>query len=192
MSDDELTGLTVAITAIVYAVVLGLAYLVGAILLHFLFRKIGVRPWRAWVPLLNNATLLQVGGYSGWLALCYLVPGVNLVAVVFTCIAYYRIGKGLRMEDVLNILGIVVGFWVIAALVAGKPYDHRLTGATTRQPDQLEEIAAGRLIDPTVTFHQPQPYGQPPAQPYGRPPAQPYGYPQQPQQYGQQPPQSGF
>ena len=221
MSDEEAAGVALVFTLVIYLVTLAVVYVITGILFHFLFKKIGVRSWRAWVPLVNTAAILQVGGYSGLWALGILVPGLNIVTLVFAWISYYRVGKGLRLDDTLNIVGIVIGFWVILALAAGKPYDHRLTGVQTRQPDQLEEIAAGRLVNAPAggmapgqghygqaqpQYGQPQ-YGQPqqqygqPQQQYGQPqygePQQPFGQPQQQygqpsQQYGQQPPQSGF
>ncbi|MGD7707264.1 DUF5684 domain-containing protein [Microlunatus sp. Y2014] len=205
MTEDEAVGLTVVITMLVYLVAIVITYVITSVLLMMLFKKIGIKPFRAWVPFMNYAALLQVGGNSGWWAAALLVPGLNLVPAIFVLITYYKIGKGLRLDDTINLILVIIGFWIIYALVAGKSYDHRLTGVQTRQPDQLEEIAAGRLVAADVSpgygqphqqqgYGQPQGYGQqPPQQGYGQQPPQ-QGYGQQPPQqgYGQQPPQQGY
>jgi len=186
MSDDEVVAATTAVFVVVYLVTLAIAYVVGALLMHFTFRRLGIASWRAWVPFVNYAAILQAGGYSGWWAAGLLVPGLNIVTVIFAYISYYRLGKGLKLDDTLNILSIIIGFWVIVVLVTKTPFDHRLTGVQTRQPEQLAAIAQGGLIDPAT----PAPgYGYPPPgqaqnpygqqNPYGGPPPQisqnPYG-----------------
>lgn len=177
MSDEEAIGAATAIVVVVYLIAALVGYLVASVLLHFTFRKVGIASWRAWVPFANYAAVLQTGGYSGWWAAGMLVPGLNLVTLVFMCISYYRLGKGLKMDDAVNILGIVVGFWCIVALVTRHPFDHRITGVRTRQPEQLAAIARGGLVDPVAG---PAGYGYARAPQSGPPPQ--WGPPPQPGQ----------
>lgn len=74
-----------------YLVVLLGSYALFAWLFSRIFRKAGVAGWKAWVPVYSSWVLLELGGQAGWLALISLVPGLNIVAAVFLCIAVYNI-----------------------------------------------------------------------------------------------------
>lgn len=181
---DQNESVAALIVAIIYLVSILIGYLISSLLLHHVFKKLGIAQWRAWVPFANSAAVLQAGGNSGWWAAGLLVPGLSIVTVVFLILSYYRLGKGLRIDDTLNVISAVLGFWVIVVLITQRPFDHRFTGVQTRQPEQLAAIAAGGLIDPSV----PAPgfsYGHAPRQQGYQGHPQP-GYPQQ-QGYPQQP-----
>ncbi len=182
-------GIT-AVLVLVYLLIFAAAYVVTGLLYHFLFKKIGIQSWRAWVPIVNTYAILQAGGFNGWWALGVFVPGLNLVTVVFMIMSMFRIGRGLRIEDALNVIMIILGVWTIVVLIAGKPYDHRLTGARTQQPDQQLLISQGGLVNNVDPFppyaaqtmggaygHQQPGYG---TGGYGAPPQGGYGQPQQP------------
>lgn len=84
-------------------------YVWTALALSAMFRKMGEEPWKGWVPLLNIATVLKWGGFSPWLVLLVLFPGLGAVAVwVLLVISAHRINPG---------FGYGAGMTVLAALL---------------------------------------------------------------------------
>ena len=84
-------------------------YVWTALALSAVFRKSGEQPWKAWVPVLNQVVLLQLGGFSGWLFLLILVPFAGpLIVWALLIVACYRINVA---------FGHGVGMTVLAALV---------------------------------------------------------------------------
>lgn len=81
-------------------------YVFYAVMLGKLFKKAGVKSWKAWVPVYNNWIMLQLGGQQGWWAIVAFVPVANLVAAVFMCIAMYHIGLKLGKEGTFVLLAI--------------------------------------------------------------------------------------
>lgn len=87
---------------LLFALFFGIVYFVLAIgiyavcswLLSRVFRKAGIERWKAWVPVYNVWVILEMGGQPGWLALLSLVPAVNVVGLVFVCIAIYHLDAG--------------------------------------------------------------------------------------------------
>lgn len=66
----------------VVQVVLGIAiYVWTALALTAVFRKVGIEPWRAWVPVLNIWELFVLAGMRGWWA-AVLAGGAVLVTIV--------------------------------------------------------------------------------------------------------------
>jgi len=92
LGNDTAAGVIVIIVA--YLVVFGVAVLIGylltAITLMMFFRKVGVKPALAWVPVYNHWKWLQVGSQPGALALLQLVPGAAIVTTVFLIIGMHR------------------------------------------------------------------------------------------------------
>jgi len=88
-------GLLVALIAIlVYCAILLGSYVLFGWMLSRIFRKAGIQPWKAWVPIYNNWVLLEMGGQPGWWSVLAFVPFANFVAVVFLCIAIYHLDAG--------------------------------------------------------------------------------------------------
>ena len=88
-------GLLFALVGIVvYLVVLLGSYALFSWMLARIFRKAGVEPWKAWVPVYNLWVLLEMGGQAGWWAVLTLVPVANVAALVFFCIAIYHLDAG--------------------------------------------------------------------------------------------------
>ena len=103
---DDSTAIGLGMLTFLLIVVL---YVWTALALSAVFRKSGEQPWKAWVPILNQVVLLQLGGFSGWLFLLVLVPFVGPVIVWALLIAAcYRINVA---------FGHGVGMTVLAALV---------------------------------------------------------------------------
>ncbi|MBN9155034.1 MAG: FHA domain-containing protein [Microbacterium sp.] len=98
-----------ATVPIVLSVLLSLAvYVWTAASLHAVFRKAGEQGWKAWVPILNAVTLLQLGRLSGWWVLLILFPPAVIVLWVLLIVAYRRINAD---------FGLGVGMTVLAALL---------------------------------------------------------------------------
>lgn len=100
------TTLMLGASSLALAVVL---YVWFALALAALLRKAGVPAWRAWVPVLNVATILQLGGFSPWFVLLNLVPLFGLIAffVVFV-IAVHRITVGFGGGGGLTVVGAIL------------------------------------------------------------------------------------
>jgi hypothetical protein len=100
---------------ILFALVLSVAfYVINAILLGRIFNKAGVPGWKAWVPVYNGWTLLELGGQQGFWAVLALIPVVNIVAAVFMYIAMYNIGLKLGKEGAFVLLAIFLPIvWLV-------------------------------------------------------------------------------
>ena len=84
-------------------------YVWCALALGAVFAKSGEPRWKAWVPFLNIAALLVLGGIPGWWVLLLVVPGFGAVAVwVLMIVAAHRIGLS---------FGYGGGMTVLAALL---------------------------------------------------------------------------
>ncbi|MEO5920711.1 MAG: DUF5684 domain-containing protein [Pseudolysinimonas sp.] len=92
LGNDTAAGVIVILVA--YLVILGVAllisYLLMSITLMLFFRKVGVTPGLAWVPIYSTWKWLEVGSQPGALALLRLVPGAGLVTSVFLVIGMHR------------------------------------------------------------------------------------------------------
>jgi len=113
MTDSTMVVLGATSFALVVVLYVWLALALAA-----LFRKIGEPVWKAWVPVLNVATVLKVGGFSPWLILLNLVPIFGLIAfaVVFI-VAVHRINTGFGLGAGLTVVGAL--FPVIWASILG-------------------------------------------------------------------------
>jgi hypothetical protein len=96
-------GLLYGLIVTVYLVFLLGFYALNAWFLSLVFRKVGIKRWKAWVPVYNNWVFLELGGQQGWLAILSLIPIASIVAVVFMCIAAYNVGLAFAKE----------GAWVV-------------------------------------------------------------------------------
>ncbi|WP_203581802.1 DUF5684 domain-containing protein [Microbacterium hibisci] len=108
-------------TAAVFGSLISLLLSVGlyvwiALALSAVFRKSGVEPWKAWVPILNAVVVLQLAGLSPWLLLLGLVPVVNIALLVVFVIAIHRINVAFGLGVGMTVLGVLL-FPVWASLV---------------------------------------------------------------------------
>lgn len=78
-----------------------IGYVLTAWFMGKVFKKAGIAPWRAWVPIYNNWVFLELGGFKGYLILLGLfawIPFLGIVAtialIVVMLLAAYRIGAG--------------------------------------------------------------------------------------------------
>ncbi|MDJ1114387.1 DUF5684 domain-containing protein [Microbacterium dauci] len=114
-----------------------------ALALSALFRKLGEEPWRGWVPFLNIATVLKWGGFSPWLVLFSLIPGLGQLAVtVLVVMSAHKLNRGFGYGGGMTALAAllfpvwatIVGFgpapWRGARPVAARPTLPPPTGAS--------------------------------------------------------------
>jgi hypothetical protein len=100
IGNDTAAGVIVILIAyaIFIAVVLLINYVLTGITLMMFFRKVGVTPGLAWVPVYNHWKWLEVGGQPGPISLLQLIPGAAIVPTIFLVIGMYRtdiaFGKG--------------------------------------------------------------------------------------------------
>ena len=115
MTDNEETILLafvaiVAITLIVTFVFVLAWYVIMAVALMTFFRKVGVEPWIAWVPLYSTWKWLEVGGQTGAFALFSLIPYGSIVTSVFLYIGMYRTGIAFGRDTGFFVLGLFLPF----------------------------------------------------------------------------------
>lgn len=115
--------------------VIGIAlYVWTALALSALFRKIGEESWKGWVPFLNQATVLKWGGFSPWLILLLLVPGLGAVAVlVLTIVSAHRINPGFGYGTGMTVLAAFL-FVVWASILGFGPASWRGARPATAAP----------------------------------------------------------
>ena len=99
------------------SLVIGIAlYVWLALALAATFRKMGEDTWKGWVPFLNYATVLKWGGFSPWLILLALIPGLGVVAVFI--LRLMRTDLTLLAIDP-NVTSIVEGTVMVAVVMLG-------------------------------------------------------------------------
>lgn len=109
------TGWILGAASLALAVIL---YLWLALALAAVFRKIGEPTWKAWIPVLNVATVLKLGGFSPWLVLLNIVPIFGGIAfIVVFIVAVHRISVGFGAGAGMTVVGAL--FPVIWASILG-------------------------------------------------------------------------
>lgn len=103
------TMVVLGMTSLALVVVL---YVWFALALAAMFEKMGEPSWKAWVPVVNVATVLQRGDFSPWLVLLNVVPLFGAVAfVIVFIVAVHRItvafGGGVGLTVVGALLPVV-------------------------------------------------------------------------------------
>lgn len=108
--------------ALLLSLVISLAlYVWTSLALAAVFRKMGDAPWKGWVPLVNVATLLAWGGFSPWLVLLGLIPGLGAIVVfVLLVVSLHRINPGFGYGTGMTVLGALL-FVVWASIVGFGP-----------------------------------------------------------------------
>ncbi|MEZ3159092.1 DUF5684 domain-containing protein [Microbacterium sp. BWT-B31] len=92
-------------------------YVWASAALAAVFRKCGVEPWKAWVPILNSVVLVQLVGYSPWLLLLGLLPVINVIAmIVLFSMVLYRLNVVFGYGAGMTVVG-VVAFPIWASVV---------------------------------------------------------------------------
>lgn len=161
---------------LITAVVAILSYVLIAIPLSALFRKTGVEPWKAWVPVYSTYTWLQLGGQSGHWAWLSFVPYGSIVTSVFLYLGMYRTGKAFGKEGGFLVLGILLPWVWLFILGFG------------RDQYRPELISAAGLGAPLIGTGAVRPGAQFPSEHYEAAPYPPTQLPPTQQEPGQYPP----
>ena len=110
-----------------------LGYVWLALALAALFRKMGEEGWKGWVPILNIATVLKIGGFNPWLVLLALIPGIGALAVyVLTVISAHHIGRRFGYGPGMTVLAALL--FLIWASIIGFGAAHRLPDSAASEP----------------------------------------------------------
>lgn len=97
----------VVTTLLVLLLFVGL-YVWYALALSHLFPRLGEEGWKGWVPVLNEATILSLGGVPSWNVVFYFVPFAQFYGVYLRIVAMHRINEQ---------FGRGAGWTVLAALL---------------------------------------------------------------------------
>jgi len=122
-----------------YIAVLSLFGLAGYIFMSLALQKIGQEmkyenSWFAWVPILQNIMMFELGEQNPWLLLLFLIPGIGqIVVLIFTLLALMNITEKRGYDKVLAILIFVpFAMYVLFYLLAWKPKEVVATTTPTQ------------------------------------------------------------
>ena len=120
------------------AVVTGVTALIGlgvyvwyAFALSKLFPKLEQDGWKGWVPVLNEATILQIGGRPAWNVVFYFIPIVQLYGLYLKVLATHDINKRFGRGAGFTVLAILLPpVWATLLAWGAPPYPEgdRLAG----------------------------------------------------------------
>ena len=116
---DTLADVPPIVIGIVILGIIGMAiltYVVHSFLLSYLFRKMGIKTWKAWIPLYQYWPVLEAGRQKGYWSIFLLIPPLNIPASILLYLAMYRIGLKFGKEKWFIALGIFVPIVWIAWL----------------------------------------------------------------------------
>ena len=135
---STITSPALTATVIIIALVIGIvAYLLTSWLMGRIFRKAGEESWKAFVPVYNSWTFLEVGGQKGYWALLAFVPVVGIASVVFMIIAAIEIGKNLGKSGAFALLFVFFDLiWMLILAFDGSTWNGNSRGATPPIPGQ--------------------------------------------------------
>jgi len=112
--DDSLAVLLGLFTLVISVAL----YVWTALALGAMFRKMGEEQWKAWVPVLNQATVLKWGGFNPWWVLLGLAAGPGTVVVfVLMVVSAHRINPGFGYGGGMTVLAAFV--FVVWASILG-------------------------------------------------------------------------
>jgi len=117
MSDTIDTSLAPLVGLLAFVIGIAL-YVWMSLALSAMFRKMGEEPWKGWVPLLNQATVLKWGGYSPLLILLVLIPIIGpIIVLVLLVISAHRINPGFGYGTGMTVLSALL--FVVWASILG-------------------------------------------------------------------------
>jgi hypothetical protein len=134
---DTAAGVMVILLAygVFLAVILLVSYVLTGVTLMLFFRKVGVNPAVAWVPIYNYWKWLEVGGQHGAFSLLTLIPYGGIVTTVFLAIGMHRTGIAFRKDSAWVVLGIFLPWlWCILISQRENVYDPALLTAAGYPP----------------------------------------------------------
>ncbi|MDR6199551.1 hypothetical protein QE374_001460 [Microbacterium sp. SORGH_AS428] len=148
---------SVLLTVVIVVAVLGGIFAAGwhvwyAIGLSRVLQERETEPWRAWVPIMNEAELFRLGNVDPVKAALLLVPFVNVYALILKIMAVHRINSEAGRGAGTTVLGVLLPPVWAAVLSGGR------APVASRQP----AVAPGR---PAPVFAVAPPAQRPPAIP---------------------------
>lgn len=130
---------SVALTVVIVIAVLGGLFAAGwhvwyAIGLSRVLQERDTEPWRAWVPIMNEAELFRLGDVDPVKAALLLVPFVNVYALILKIMAVHRINSEAGRGAGTTVLGVLLPpVWAAV-----------LTGGRAPAPQEQPAVASGR------------------------------------------------
>lgn len=148
---------SVVLTVVIVVAVIGGIFAAGwhvwyAIGLSRVLQERETEPWRAWVPIMNEAELFRLGNVDPVKAALLLVPFVNVYALILKIMAVHRINGAAGRGAGTTVLGVLLPPVWAAVLSGGR------APAAPQQP----AVAPGR---PAPVFAVAPPAQRPPAIP---------------------------
>lgn len=130
---QETVATTDAAALLVAVAVWGLASFIGIGLylwygwaLSRLFPRLCAEGWKGWVPFLNEATLLSLGGKPGWAVVFALIPIAQLYWLYLKIVAVHRINEWCGRGAGFTVLAIVLPpLWATLLTAGGMPNPDR-------------------------------------------------------------------
>ncbi|QPE04902.1 hypothetical protein IT882_01890 [Microbacterium schleiferi] len=144
-------------------------YVWCALALGAVFVKSGEPRWKAWVPFVNLAALLVLGGIPGWWVLLLLLPGLGaLIVAVLVIVAAHRVNLSFGYGGGMTVLAALL--FPVWATVLGFG-SARWIGREGRRRRGAEPDATGFGAPETLVTASPPPPPAPPAvSPFAPPP----------------------
>ena len=177
------------------AIITLLMYAIVAIFLGKLFKKAGIPAWQAWVPVLNNWKLFEIGGKPGFWAVLAVVPVLNIVSAIFGIIAMHNINLKLRYDAGMTVLAVLVPLvWFIIVGTSSHTWDDSLGAPrldqpiTPTEPTDTAPTAPELAPSDASSLDSPDSAAATPAEP--QPPIMPDESSQTPESTDEQPPES--
>lgn len=96
-------------------------YIWYAIALSKLFTRLGEEGWKGWIPVLNEATILTLGGKPAWNAVLLFIPIVQLYGLFVKILAVHRINQRFDRGAGMTVLAVLLPPAWATVLVAGPP-----------------------------------------------------------------------
>jgi len=128
-------------------------YILLGIALSLFFRKVGVQPGTAWIPVYNTWKWLEVGGLNGAWSLLVFVPGGFVVTWVMLCIGMRRTGVAFARTKRTLLLGILLPvIWLFVVGSRGRMYRPELIAARGYPPPRAGHIAVRQTVPRTTPF----------------------------------------
>jgi hypothetical protein len=132
------------------------------------FARCEVEPWRAWVPVLNEAEVLRLGGFAPGLVVLFFIPIVAIYAYVVRIIAVHRVNTRLGHGAGATVLGAVLPpVW--ATVLAWGRSASAARAPSTAAVSPAESDAASGGARPTGGLIAPPPSAVAAAQPESEP-----------------------
>lgn len=108
------------------------SYVVSSVALAYLYKRMGIEPWKAWVPVYSTWVFLEQGGFRGFwslLPVLSIIPVIGffagLAGFILVVVAAFWVGKSFGKENPLWVVLYVLCMPVWCAILAfdGSVYD---------------------------------------------------------------------